>query len=73
MVTKDQKVAALLNMDILVFGNAVKNNPEMAVEAWEEILKRRQQITEDEEYRDRRYEAGATVLQIANRNGTDKP
>ena len=72
MADQYQKVAAILNMDILTFGMAVKNNPEFALEAWEELEKRRQQVTEDEEYRDRRYNASTSVFSVVKDESNER-
>lgn len=65
MVDEYQKVAALLSMDIQSHALAAANNPHMAQGLMEKLEEKRLLVTNDAEYRDRRYSAACSMFSVA--------
>ena len=57
-----QKVAALLSMDIQTHAMAAASHPKLAEGLMAKLEERRLLIINDDEYRDRRYDAATTVF-----------
>lgn len=65
-ISEYQKSAAIMALDIKIFYEAAKRKPEMALELFEELNRRKERITTDKEYRDSRFSACCLLFSIKN-------